>query len=171
MEAGAIELDQLERPGLFAKLDSAALAMDRVRRLKSAFEKLTPTQRQVIELAYYEGMSQTENGRASRSSRWATVKNLDPAPRSKFCATSWRRRPSHDSPAALMTCQELQESFELYALGALEPEEKAEIEAHLARGCDNCTQALSAALALNARRFHFSRPLVKPRGRLKAVAC
>ena len=56
----AIELDQLERPGLFAKLDAAALAMDRVRRLKSAFEKLTPSQRQVIELAYYEGMSQTE---------------------------------------------------------------------------------------------------------------
>jgi RNA polymerase sigma-70 factor (ECF subfamily) len=60
MQAGAMELDQLERPGLFAKLDSAALAIDRVRRLKSAFEKLTPTQRQVIELAYYEGMSQTE---------------------------------------------------------------------------------------------------------------
>ena len=34
--------------------------MDRVRRLKSAFEKLTPHQRQVIEMAYYEGMSQTE---------------------------------------------------------------------------------------------------------------
>ena len=60
MQAGAMELDQLERPGLFAKLDSAALAIDRVRRLKSAFEKLTPTQRQVLELAYYEGMSQTE---------------------------------------------------------------------------------------------------------------
>jgi RNA polymerase sigma-70 factor (ECF subfamily) len=60
MQAGAMELDQLERPGLFAKLDSAALAIDRVRRLKSAFEKLTPTQRQVIELTYYEGMSQTE---------------------------------------------------------------------------------------------------------------
>jgi RNA polymerase sigma-70 factor (ECF subfamily) len=60
MEASTIELDQLERPGLFAKLDSTALAIDRMRRLKSAFEKLTPTQRQVIELAYYEGMSQTE---------------------------------------------------------------------------------------------------------------
>jgi RNA polymerase sigma-70 factor (ECF subfamily) len=60
MQAGAMELEQRERPGLFAKLDSAALAIDRVRRLKSAFEKLTPTQRQVIELAYYEGMSQTE---------------------------------------------------------------------------------------------------------------
>jgi RNA polymerase sigma-70 factor (ECF subfamily) len=60
MEASAIELDHLERPALFAKLDATALAIDRVRRLKRAFEKLTPAQRQVIELAYYEGMSQTE---------------------------------------------------------------------------------------------------------------
>jgi RNA polymerase sigma-70 factor (ECF subfamily) len=60
MQAGAMDLEQLERPRLFAKLDSTALAIDRMRRLKSAFEKLTPTQRQVIELAYYEGMSQTE---------------------------------------------------------------------------------------------------------------
>ncbi len=52
-----------------------------------------------------------------------------------------------------MTCQELQEMFELYALGALEPAEKTEIEAHLARDCDNCRQALSAALALNAGVF------------------
>jgi RNA polymerase sigma-70 factor (ECF subfamily) len=60
MEASAIELDHLERPALFAKLDATALAIDRVRCLKRAFEKLTPAQRQVIELAYYEGMSQTE---------------------------------------------------------------------------------------------------------------
>jgi RNA polymerase sigma-70 factor, ECF subfamily len=60
MEASAIQLDHLERPGIFAKLDATALVIDRVRRLKSAFEKLTPAQRQVIELAYYEGMSQTE---------------------------------------------------------------------------------------------------------------
>jgi hypothetical protein len=65
-----------------------------------------------------------------------------------------------------MSCQELAEMFELYALGALDPEEKAEIEAHLARGCDTCTQALSAALALNAGVFTFAPP-VKPRGRLK----
>ena len=52
-----------------------------------------------------------------------------------------------------MTCQELRDMFELYALGALEPAEKAEIEAHLARGCENCGPALSAALALNAGVF------------------
>jgi RNA polymerase sigma-70 factor, ECF subfamily len=34
--------------------------LDRARRLNSAFEKLNPHQRTVIELAYFEGMSQTE---------------------------------------------------------------------------------------------------------------
>ena len=65
-----------------------------------------------------------------------------------------------------MTCQELQDMFELYALGVLEPAEKSEIDAHLARGCDNCQQALSDALALNAGVLSFAPP-VKPRGRLK----
>jgi RNA polymerase sigma-70 factor (ECF subfamily) len=31
-----------------------------VRALRGAFEKLTPNQRLVLELAYYEGLSQTE---------------------------------------------------------------------------------------------------------------
>ncbi len=60
MEAGAVELDRLERPALFLDLDSNALSLDRARRLKTALEKLNPNQRAVIELAYYEGMSQTE---------------------------------------------------------------------------------------------------------------
>ncbi len=48
-----------------------------------------------------------------------------------------------------MTCQELSELFELYALGALEAEERAEIEAHLARGCETCAAALANALTVN----------------------
>ena len=60
MEANAISLQHLERPAWFANLDTGALALDRVRRLQGAFEKLTPHQRQVIDMAYYEGMSQTE---------------------------------------------------------------------------------------------------------------
>jgi len=65
-----------------------------------------------------------------------------------------------------MTCQELADFFELYALGVLEPAEKSEIDAHLARGCDNCQHALSAALALNAGVLSFV-PAVRPRRRLK----
>lgn len=60
MQAGAVDLDRIEHPAQFSDIDASALAIDRVRRLKSAFEKLTPNQRVVIELAYYEGMSQTE---------------------------------------------------------------------------------------------------------------
>lgn len=60
MSAGALELDRLETPMMFSNFDDGALSLDRARILKNAFEKLTPTQRQVIELAYFEGLSQTE---------------------------------------------------------------------------------------------------------------
>lgn len=60
MSSAALELDRLENPGLFCDFEDSALAIDRVRRLKTAFEKLNPQQRMVIELAYYEGLSQTE---------------------------------------------------------------------------------------------------------------
>lgn len=60
MAAGALELDRVENPALFADFEDKALTLDRARRLKDAFTKLTPVQREVIELAYYEGLSQTE---------------------------------------------------------------------------------------------------------------
>lgn len=60
MEAGALELDQLEHPRQFSDFEDRALSLDRARRLKEAFEKLTPHQKTVVELAYYEGLSQTE---------------------------------------------------------------------------------------------------------------
>jgi RNA polymerase sigma-70 factor (ECF subfamily) len=60
MQAGAVELDKVEHPANFTNLEDSALSMDRARRLKGAFEKLSPNQKLVIELAYYEGLSQTE---------------------------------------------------------------------------------------------------------------
>lgn len=60
MAAGALELDRIENPALFANFEDRALTIDRARRLKDAFTKLTPVQKEVIELAYYEGLSQTE---------------------------------------------------------------------------------------------------------------
>jgi RNA polymerase sigma-70 factor (ECF subfamily) len=60
MSASSLELDRLEGPKLFSDFEDSALALDRARRLKGAFEKLSPNQRMVIELAYYEGLSQTE---------------------------------------------------------------------------------------------------------------
>ena len=60
MQNSAVELNKLENTSLFADLPTDALTLDRARRLKAALEKLTPSQRQVIDLAYYEGLSQTE---------------------------------------------------------------------------------------------------------------
>jgi RNA polymerase sigma-70 factor (ECF subfamily) len=58
--ARAVELAQVEYPGNFTHFDDSLLSIDRARLLKEAFEKLTPSQKTVIELAYYEGLSQTE---------------------------------------------------------------------------------------------------------------
>ena len=60
MPAEALELDRLEHPGQFCDFEDRALSLDRARRLQEAFEKLTPHQKTVVELAYYEGLSQTE---------------------------------------------------------------------------------------------------------------
>jgi RNA polymerase sigma-70 factor, ECF subfamily len=60
MSAGSLELDRMDHPALFAGLEDSAVSVDRARRLKSAFEKLSPNQRLVIELAYFEGLSQSE---------------------------------------------------------------------------------------------------------------
>ena len=56
----SLEMERVENPALFSNLESEILNIDRVRKLKEAFQKLTPNQRTVIELAYYEGLSQVE---------------------------------------------------------------------------------------------------------------
>lgn len=60
MAAGALTLDRIENPKLFSNFEDGALNLDRARRVKEALGKLTPAQKEVIELAYYEGLSQTE---------------------------------------------------------------------------------------------------------------
>jgi RNA polymerase sigma-70 factor (ECF subfamily) len=56
----AVDLDRLERPVLFAGFEEGALSVERARHLKEAFEKLSPNQKRVLELAYYEGLSPAE---------------------------------------------------------------------------------------------------------------
>ncbi len=55
-----VELQRLEQPELFCDFEREILNIDRVRLLKDAFTKLTANQKLVIELAYYEGLSQSE---------------------------------------------------------------------------------------------------------------
>jgi RNA polymerase sigma-70 factor (ECF subfamily) len=60
MAQNVFELERMEQPTQFADFESEIMNLDRVRILKEAFEKLTPNQRIVLELAYYEGLSQSE---------------------------------------------------------------------------------------------------------------
>jgi hypothetical protein len=59
-------------------------------------------------------------------------------------------------------CQDFQDDFELYALGLLDEEEKAAIDAHLATGCATCDAALKNALAINAIVMSMAPDVVPP---------
>ncbi len=65
-----------------------------------------------------------------------------------------------------MNCEELQDLYELYALGALEDEERHEIDAHLARECPNCIAGVQRARSMNAVIESFA-PEVAPDKRLR----
>jgi RNA polymerase sigma-70 factor (ECF subfamily) len=60
MARSAYELVEMENPALFANLESQMVNSDQARRIREALTKLNPTQRSVIELAYFDGLSQTE---------------------------------------------------------------------------------------------------------------
>jgi len=55
-----LELNETEHPSLFAEMPTDPIHFDLVRRIKSALGQLTPQQRESIELAYFEGLSQAE---------------------------------------------------------------------------------------------------------------
>jgi RNA polymerase sigma-70 factor (ECF subfamily) len=56
----AIDLNETEHPALFADFSTDVLNFDLVRQVKRALDQLDSQQRRAIELAYFEGMSQTE---------------------------------------------------------------------------------------------------------------
>ena len=60
MSRSALELQEAEHPASFTNFDAEVLSAERVRRVRSALDKLNENQRHVIELAYFEGLSQTE---------------------------------------------------------------------------------------------------------------
>ena len=59
-ERNNVEFEETEHPSLFIDMEQGILDSDRARRVKAAVEKLSATERQVIELAYFEGLTQTE---------------------------------------------------------------------------------------------------------------
>jgi len=56
----SVEFNETEHPSLFANLQTEMLQFDVIKRMKTALEHLDGKQRKAIELAYFEGMSQTE---------------------------------------------------------------------------------------------------------------
>ena len=65
-----------------------------------------------------------------------------------------------------MNCSELEDLYELYALGVLEGGERAEIDEHLGRGCETCRRGFADAVALNAVVLSVA-PVQRPRRRLR----
>jgi len=60
MERNAFELDAHEHPSLFVDMERDIFNSDHARLIRKAIAKLNENQRQVIRLAYYEGLSQSE---------------------------------------------------------------------------------------------------------------
>jgi RNA polymerase sigma-70 factor, ECF subfamily len=59
-ERNALELDETDHPALYRDIEPDILNADKTRRVRAAMEKLSPNLRTVMELAYFEGLSQTE---------------------------------------------------------------------------------------------------------------
>jgi RNA polymerase sigma-70 factor, ECF subfamily len=56
----AVELDEASHASLYREMEAGILHADQVRRVREAMDKLEPNHRTVMELAYFEGLSQSE---------------------------------------------------------------------------------------------------------------
>jgi RNA polymerase sigma-70 factor (ECF subfamily) len=56
----AAEMTENDHPSLYVEIEGDLLNRESARRIQTAIEKLPAQQREVIELAYFEGLSQTE---------------------------------------------------------------------------------------------------------------
>jgi RNA polymerase sigma-70 factor (ECF subfamily) len=59
-ERRAVEFDEIDHAPLYREMEAGIVASDQARRVKVAMDKLAPNYRTVMELAYFEGLSQTE---------------------------------------------------------------------------------------------------------------
>jgi RNA polymerase sigma-70 factor (ECF subfamily) len=59
-ERNAIELNETDHSGLYREMEAEILISDQARRVREAMDRLAPNYRTVMELAYFEGLSQSE---------------------------------------------------------------------------------------------------------------
>ena len=153
----SIDLERFESPAAFANPETELVQADRGRRTRESLMKLPANQREALELAYFEGLTQTEIAERMKQPL-GTVKT--------WMRTGIRVLREELGLGHRMTCEELRDDYELYALGTLEGEERDEISRHLARGCDNCTEGVRRASLVNAW-IATSAPEVAPPARLR----
>jgi RNA polymerase sigma-70 factor (ECF subfamily) len=60
MDRNSFEFDANDHPSLFVDMEKSVVNSDHARVIRQAIAKLNANQQKVIELAYYEGLSQTE---------------------------------------------------------------------------------------------------------------
>jgi RNA polymerase sigma-70 factor, ECF subfamily len=60
MARSSYELVEMENPALFSSLENQTVLADQVKRIREAIGKLDTSHRTVIEMAYFEGLSQSE---------------------------------------------------------------------------------------------------------------
>ncbi len=65
-----------------------------------------------------------------------------------------------------MTCEELRDDYELYALGSSAQPVTRELREHLGRGCENCLPGIRSAISLTTR-LSLAVPLADPPARLR----
>lgn len=68
-----------------------------------------------------------------------------------------------------MTCAELRELYEFYALGLLDQDEKTELERHLEEGCPTCAPGVREAAVWSSSLASLPEPLEPPRRLRKRV--
>jgi RNA polymerase sigma-70 factor (ECF subfamily) len=59
-ERNALEWEETDHPALYCDMEPDILNADKTRRVRAAMQKLSLNQRTVMELAYFEGLSQSE---------------------------------------------------------------------------------------------------------------
>jgi RNA polymerase sigma-70 factor (ECF subfamily) len=151
-------LEESEYPRLYAGMEAGASLAEQARRIRQTVAQLPENQRQAIELAYFDGLSPT--GMAAKLGQ-----PLDTVQTSLRGALA-RMAQTDGNPCDGMSCAELREHYELYALGVAGEPERSEIHAHLERRCDACECGVSRALALVAA-LSASAPAAAPPARLR----
>ena len=133
------DADVPDHPSLFVNMEREVLDADHARVVRTAISKLSANRRKVIELAYYEGLSQAQLAERMGESPRMVKTWLDEA------VTLLREALGQTD---VMICGELRpEDYTLFALGIAHDPERAEIAGHLARKCPRCISGMAGALS------------------------